>query len=300
MFVRMLPSRWLTLLAALAIGSPPAAAETILASGADLSGQLESLETGDQLLADAKARTVRFAGREVLLDDATAVFGYASEVAYMAVIEGEASLGGLTARRGKMLLIPPFGGEPSVERFDARRLSEALSAQAGTTDAAAFASLESLASGQDRGVFLGRLARTNFNVTTLGSAEAELDRRGRVAGAAIREMRFAAVEPGTDIEQGIVERFLAALAAADVATVAQMLDPLPFGYGSLAGGGGQARWLMAETLIAERDWRAIAAGPPVKSGETRWVAGGGTGEQVTVELRRTTDFAFVQSIQVGG
>ncbi len=299
MFFRTLPSLAPALLVATMVGPPPAAAETVMASNADLAEQLASLETGDQLLTGAQNRTVSFAGHDIVLEDAAAVFGYASELAYMAVIEGEASLGMLTVKRGRMLLIPPFGGEPSVERFDARRLSDAMSRQADTEGKVSFASLENLASAQDRGVFLGRLARTDFNVTTLGSAETELDRRSRVGGKAIRGVRFTPAEAGTDFEQGIVERFLAALAAGDTATVAQMLDPLPFGYTNLSGGGGEARRLMAEALIAERDWRAIAAGPPVKSGDTSWVTNGG-GAQVTVNLRRTTDFAFIHSIRVGG
>lgn len=299
MLVRHFPARSLLLLAAITIAPLPAAAKTIHASQADLSEQLESLQTGDQLVAQEQVRTVRFAGRDVVLDDATAVFGYASEIAYMAVVEGQASLGALTAQRGKMLLIPPFGGEPTVERFDAARLSDALSEEAEMAGTPLVASLESLARDQRRGVFLGRFARTYFNVATLGSAEAELDRRSRVGGNEVRGARFAPPEPGGDIEQGIVERFLTALAAANAEAVAQYLDPLPYGYGNMTSGGGEARQRMAEALIAERDWQAFAAASPVRASESSWVASGGT-QRATIELRRTTDFAFVHSVEVGG
>lgn len=297
MHFRYIPTSFLALLGALALLPQPASAKAVIASSGSLQQQIASLATGDQLVVEGQGGTIDFAGREISLIDATAILGYASEVAYLTVIDGSASLGDLTAGRGKMLVIPPFGSEPGVERFDAGRLADSLSKQRGVNDTAAFASLEGLAQGQRTGLFFGRLVRTSFNLTTLGSAQDELDRRSRVGGAAIREARFAAPAPGTDIEQSIVERFLAALAGGDVAGVAQMLDPLPYGYGNLAGGGSEARLIMARVLVAERDWQGFAAEPPTKSDNTEWVASGSGGKAV-INLRRTTDFAFIQSIKV--
>lgn len=181
-----------------------------------------------------------------------------------------------------------------MQRFDARRLHDALAQNPGVSGLASIAMLDGLAKGQDRAVFLGRLGRTSFNVATLGSAEAEMGRRERVGGTHVRNARFTGDAGVETLEQRIVARFLASLAAGDAAAVAELLDPLPYGIGSMANGGGEARLAMARSLIAQRDWSAFADAAPQQVEETLWRAGA-----ALVGLRRTTEFAFIETIEVG-
>lgn len=273
-------------------------ARAIAASSEPLARQLATIETGDQLVVGATDGDVSFGGYPVQLDGFSGIFGYASEVAYVIVVDGRASIEGTTAARGRMLLIRPFGAGISSERFDATRLQEALG-EGGEAELApdVLASLERLAAAQRRGMFLGRLAQTNFNVASLGSAEAEMGRRNRVGGAAVREARFAPPAPGIAIEQTIVERFLAALARGDTAASAQFLDPLPYGYSGPSDEGRQAREAMAAALIEAHDWSRFADAQADKAGEASWLVQG-NGAQARIALRRTTEFAFVQSIEV--
>jgi len=59
-------------------------------------------------------------------------------------------------------------------------------------------------------------------------------------------------------------------------------------------GGDEARLAMASSLIAQRDWSAIAQATPQQVEETLWRAGA-----AVIGLRRTTEFAFIESIEVG-
>ncbi len=280
-----------------------ALAEAHQAHSGDLSQQLAQLATGDQLVIENVTGEVQFGGHTIALDAFSGIAGYGSEVAYLITVDGEAELSGaelgegaqeIEAGRGRMLMIPPFGAQAGVQRYDARRLHEALSAQQQVSATFTVASLGDLAKGQDRAIFLGRLGRTSFNVATMGSASQETGRRERVGGTHVRDVRFTSEAGADTLEQRIVSQFLAALAAGESAAVAQMLDPLPYGMGAMAHGGDQARIAMASNLIAQRDWSAAAATPPQQVGETLWRAG-----DALINLRRTTEFAYVESIEVG-
>ena len=271
-----------------------ARADAIEANGGDLSAQLASLPTGDQLVIENADGAVSFGGRTIMLGGFSGVAGYGSEIAYLIVIDGQAALGDMVVEKGRMVLIPPFGQEPGVQRFDARRLHDALSAQETVAQRTTVAMLDKLASAQDRGVFLGRLGRTSFNVATMGSAQAEMARRERVGSTTIRNARFVNDGAVTSLEERIVTGFLEALAARDSAAVAEMLDPLPYGFGSMVHGGDEARLAMASSLIAQRDWSAFAQASPQQVEETLWRAGA-----AVIGLRRTTEFAFIESIEVG-
>lgn len=277
----------------------PLGAETVPAEPGREADQLTALATGDQLVLSGHSGTLAFAGEELALEDFSGVLGYASQAAYAIAIEGEARIGDIEAERGRMLLVAPFGEGIVSERFDARRLYEALAEDTQSERVApVLAALEGLADRQDLGVFFGRLSRTGFNVTTMGSAKAERARRGRVGGTAVREVRYSSPQSITGSERFIVERFAEALASGDAVVVGQFLDPLPYGPGASEQGGAGARQIAAEALLARADWSGIAAAEPERTGETSWrIAGGGTVAQV--ELRRTTDFAFVSSIAVG-
>lgn len=275
-----------------------AKAETVVAVPAEATDQIAELPTGDQLLLEEFSGSLSFAGQELQLDAFTGLLGYSAEVAYVVTAGGTARADGKLARPGRMLLIAPFGRGTVSERFDAARLLDNLasSPNAGAMPGT-LARLGDLASGQRRGVFFGRLARTNFNVATLGSGEAEADRRSRVGGTAVREARFTSPNTGVATEQTIVEKFMVALTSNDAEAVSQFLDPLPYGYGNLEQGGGAARAAMAASLIGSREWGRFADRQISQAGETSWIVQG-AGARAVIELRRTSDFAFVQSISV--
>lgn len=271
-------------------------AQVRLASAEALDTQLGALPTGEQLVIEGRNGAHQFAGRELALAGFSGVIGYSSQLAYVLVIEGEASIGTVSAGRGRMLLVPPFGGEVTSERFDAARLHAAFEQQGA---AFSLASLSDLADEQARDVFLGRLGRTAFNVTTMGSAEQELTRRARTGGNAVRETRFAASATGEDLERRVVSRFLSALANGDAQAVADLIDPAPYGLVHGTPEASAARLTMARTLLAARDWRAFGNVQPSSVGNASWFASAG-GSSATIALIPTRDFTFVRSIETEG
>lgn len=275
----------------------PALARPVMATSHPLGEQLAALRTGDQLVIERQNGTLSFAGRSIALEGFSGVAGYGSDVAYLVVIDGVASIGAVEAGRGRMLLIPAFNKAPRVERFDARRLHDALVQQGAKGGSGAIASLGALADKQDIGVWFGRLGRTRFNVTTMGSAKAERARRLEVGGTAVRALRFAGDDQKGQREAQIVSAFLSALAAGDATTAAQFLDPLPFGQASLGAGSDAGRLAMASALAGERDWSRFASETPRETADTVWTVGPES-NPVAIRLRRTHDFAFIESIQV--
>lgn len=295
----MISTRTIALLVSVALfarGPMDARAAAPLSPSADLDAALAGLDTGDQLPVSGRSGDVAFGGQRVVLTGFSGLFGYASEVAYVLIVEGEARIGDKVARRGHALMIGPLGTGIAAARYDAGRLHQALGAKGD--DVPFLAALGTLAAGQRRGIFWGRLGRTNFNIATMNSARAESDRRSRLGGAAIRDARFTAQEPGDGFERDVVNRFLAALARGDATDAAQFLDPLPYGFNRLDAGGDKARRVMAERLIARQDWAALAAVTPDKKDEARWTVAAGS-RRAEILLRRTSEFAFVQSIQLG-
>ncbi len=260
--------------------------------------ELSALSSGEQIVMESRDGAIQFAGHEINLSGFSGIAGYASDVAYLVTITGTAETGGTSAKRGRMFLIPPFGAEPTVERFDAGRLRNAWDDDVKATAPQVYASLDDLAKGQATGVLVGRLGRTGVNVNALGSAKMETARRETIGGAAVQQIRFSPDQANGDLERNIVTRFVSALAAGDEETAAQLLDPLPFGYDGLGDNGGAARLLTARALINERDWEKFSNIAPNKINETRWILETDR-DQAVIDLRRTTDFAFIQAIEVG-
>ena len=285
--------------ACLTLPVPSLASDRSVADEEALDRRLATLATGKQEIVASADTSVAFAGENIELSDFEGVFGYASEVAYVVVIRGEARIREHDADRGKMLLIRPFDAGISVERFDATRLHDTLARDA--TDEVAvgvLAKMRELARGQKRGMFLGRLSQNNFNVASLGSSEEELDRRSRVGGIAVRDARFEASGGIVDIEQAIVERFVAAMVRGDSKSAAEFLDPLPYNSARLSGAAATARELTAANLLQSHNWDRFAEMQVTRLGENRWSVRA-TDAVATIALRRTTEFAFIQSIEVG-
>lgn len=288
-------------LALMLLAAAPAAAEPGILLADARPADSASLATGDQLLLTGSNATLQFAGRELRLEGFSGILGFASEVAYVVVLDGQARDGSTQVEPGRMLLIPPYGAAPSVQRFDAARLRARWSAAARVAQPASFQHLSLLAAGQHRGLFFGRLARTSFNVAAPGGAEQELAGRTVRGSGAVRDLRFSGQRDPAAVERGVVDMFMAALAAGDAERVASLMDPVPFGNTDLRGGASEARVAMARSLIAERNWGAALQGASVeRANETndwRLTSAAGAG---TITLRPMGDFVFVRAIEMGG
>ncbi len=263
--------------------------------------QFDQLASGEQLVLTDRNGIIQFAGRTFNLSGFSGIVGFASEIAYVVTITGTAETEGKSAKSGQMVMIPPFGGNVAVERFDAARLRDAWDEGIKISAAKAYAALDDLVKKQSRGLFLGRLGRTTFNVTASGRASQELAKRSIVGGATVTNIRFSSKESSDGIEQHIVNDFINALMRGDAQSVAEIMDPMPFGNSDLRSGGDEARLLLAQSLIGERNWKTIIGNAEAKRDQNiddLWVIRGPV-SRTYIKLRRTTDFAFVSTIRTG-
>ena len=288
-------------LAALALASAPASADPGILLAAARPGDSDSLGAGDQLLLEDRSGPLSFAGRALVLDGFTGILGYSSEAAYILVIDGRVMDGARRVTPGKMLLIPPYGTEPSVQRFDAARLRASWSEAARQSRPDTYARLGSIAAGQNRGLFLGRLSRTAFNVAAPAGVDDELAGRTVRGADAVQAIRFSGESDPAAIERRVVDTFLAALAAGDVEGVAALMDPVPFGNTDLRGGAADARLAMARLLIGQRDWAGLLREASVaRQGAGNVWTLSAPDMRGTLALRPMGDFVFVRTIEVGG
>ena len=271
------------------------------ASGSETAPQAVALRTGNQSLVTDRSGAVLFAGRTIALEDFSGVFGLSSEVAYVVVTAGQAADGKVTARRGEMLLIPPLGGATTRVRYDAQRLLAGLAVTHPDAAPQIAGALSDIAAGQRRGVFWGRLGRTSFNVSAPGTADREMAARSLKAASAIETIRFSGIAGPDALERSVVANFLAALRKGNVADVAALMDPVPFGNADLRGEAGDARTLMARQLVARHDWSRLLP-------DTLPEPGGRGGEwfvplpegRVRISLRPLGDFIFVRTVSLEG
>ncbi|MEM8937169.1 MAG: hypothetical protein AAGC77_12245 [Pseudomonadota bacterium] len=265
------------------------------ASGAER--LIGNLQTGERLALENETGDIRFAGRTIALSEFSGLMGYSADLAYVLTFSGRAELAGESAKSGRMLLIQPFEEKPLVERFDARRLHAGVAMHGNEMSETLAEALNALAKKQGRGIFFGRLGRTEFNVAAAESKETEQNRRRLLGDQAIRDIRFSSNLSGSDVVPTVVSSFVAALAAGDMATAAQFIDPTPFGFGDLSQDGFDARLLTAEALLNQRDWSGLSSPRIQQISGTKWIVSGAQ-TQALVTTRLTTDFAFVQSISV--
>lgn len=280
----------------------PAAAQAetgmLLDSGAP--GQSAALEAGALLLLENRDGPLSFAGHELGQQRFTGILGYASEVAYVIVIDGVVANGDDQVRPGQMLLIPPYGSAPVVQRYDAARLLPKWSDAARRSAPAIFASLQAIADRQRTGIRIGRFSRSSVNVSAPGGQASEVARRSLKSAQAVQGIRFSGETDMARIEAKVVERFLAGIASGDVETVAALIDPEPFGDTNLSGEPSAARRLLAESLIRQHDWKRLLAGThPVRQADGNlWRIEGGDTPGVLL-LRPVADFVFVRGIRLG-
>jgi hypothetical protein len=255
---------------------------------------LPTLKTGEQILLAPTSGQLSFAGQSVSLTSARLMAGYASEVAYLAVLEGEASIGRRKAEAGSMLIFQPYGAPTLVERFDGARLRQSFETAKVSVSPDVAVALDRVIRRQQMGVRLGRFRSTSFNVATSGDAQTEMARRDLVGGQAVRAIRFSNAEDAADIAQRTVTDFIEALMAGNASRIAEFLDPVPFGADGL-----NARIALAQAMIAERDWRTILAGATASAGTVadQWLVQGAQGAAV-VALRPSNGFPFIGTIKV--
>ncbi|MBA4809281.1 hypothetical protein [Brevundimonas sp.] len=283
---------WLATTLALAVPAVGASAApqtgTRLDNGAMIA--IEALETGEQVLFPPASGPMVFAGQNLILTQAQVIGGYASSFAYLLVLSGEVQIGDRQIRPGSMLLVPPWGGEPSIARFDARRLLAAWPAHEGQAKARAAA--ERIAKRQRLALTLGRLQRTRFNVVASGDARNEPARRAAVGAKAVQNIRFGGQGDLPDVVQQLMTNVAGALVSGDSATLAQLIDPLPFGSESIA-----PRQLLAQSIIAQTDWPKRLQGVAIIPGadDTQWRLAGPDGVTV-VQLHANGEFPFVAAI----
>lgn len=272
-------------------------AEPITSSPGFEAENLAGLQTGDQFVLEAFSGALAFAGTQLDLDNFSGVLGYASASAYVVAIEGSARIGNAAASRGRMLLITPHGQDIVTERFDAQRLHDALSGSPRSAEFdAMLTSLANLASGQATSIYIGRLTQTNFNVATLGSAEAEQARRSILGDEAVRNIRFSSLRDSVAIEAALARTFAEALRAQDTETIASLLDPTPFGGTDLRGGASVARTVAARRLIEANNWsetlNAASMEPQGEPGLWHFATPNGV---ATIATRPVGEFVFVTS-----
>jgi hypothetical protein len=253
---------------------------------------------GGPALVSGRDGAHAFAGRDLTLSDMSGVVGHASQLAYVAVLRGRAQAGDLVAKPGWMLLLPPHGGAPQLERFDAARLARTWDADPAAAPPEARAAAAALAKSQRAGLFWGRLRRTNLNVAASGAPGRERERRALVDAPAVRALRFdAAVKPGHEAA-ALVRAAADALRARDAATLAQFLDPAPFGAAAATPGNGPRR-AQARALIERHDWPALIADVDPTPGldDRTWLfdAAGGL---VVMRLRAADGFIFIERLTV--
>lgn len=275
----------------LAAASPAAAEDGIRLADAAAANS-ETMATGDQLLLTGRDGPLRFAGRDLTLSGFSGILGYASETAYVLVIDGEMSEGSRRIGPGRMLLIPPYGAPSDVQRFDAARLRDRWGDQARAAQPAIYERLDTLAGRQASGLFFGRLGRTSSNVTAPRGPERELAGRTLLGNPSIRAIRFDGQAGAAAVERRIVDAFRAALMSGDAPAAAALMDPMPFGGRALGGGAREARLLAARALIASGDWPSLLGSGEPEQADGRWRLG-----RITLTLHRVDDFAFIQHIE---
>lgn len=261
---------------------------------------LKSTRTGDQTFIQNLDGAHDFAGNEVAFSGFSGAFGMASDMAYILVAKGTASIGSQKAKPGEVLILPPYGRRGSKQRYDAKRFIQAWSEEAIDANRDVYARFQRVAKKQRMAMFFGRYESTSFNVAAPGSSSQELARRSVVGADVVTEIRFSGAREPSDIERTVVDKFTSALVAEDAQTVASLMDPTPFGGADLRGGADGARLLTAHQLISSQNWsqRFGDVAPTRVSENGNWQFVNGK-TRTLLSLRPVGDFVFIQSINTG-
>lgn len=208
------------------------------------------------------------------IEASVAVVSLSSEFATVAVVSGRVVSGKQGARAGEALLAPLDGGKIRRFGFDARRLAATVPAEWTPRTAAP---LQAIAKRQERQRFWGRIEPISINVGAPAAPELEGIRQSYLANPTIAGLRRTAAGDPVRLATLTATRFAAALAAADVATLADLIDPKPFtDTGADTGAWQAARLAFAGKLAADEALKgAMAAAPvPVTGDQTAFDVGG--------------------------
>ncbi len=272
----------------------------VINASTDKTNTFGSIGAGDQTIIQTLDGLHTFAGHEVTFSGFSGALGMASDTAYILVANGVASIDSQEAKAGEVLILPPYGGRSAKQRFDAKRFTQAWSEQAKTASPDVYESFKRVAKKQRTAMFFGRYKTTSFNVAAPGSGSQELARRSVVGSDTIAEIRFSGMQDPSAIERIVIEKFVSALAAEDAHTVANLMDPTPFGGADIQGGASGARLLMAHQLISSQNWaQQFGDVAPTRMDENgNWQLINGK-IRTQLSLRPVGDFVFIQSINTG-
>jgi|GEM_PF-3407952 len=261
--------------------------------------KISSLATGQQIAVEGLDGSRKIAGNDVNFKNFSGVMGISSQAYYILVADGNASVDGQKAEAGNIILFLPYEAQPSVQRYDADRFLDSWTDRMRNQNAGLAALFVKVGQAQNLGKFFGRFETTAFNVAVPDSASRELGRRSIVGNNSVRKIRFSSASNPVEIEKRVVKSFVQGLSKGDARAVADLLDPSPFGRSDLRGGGGVARLLMAEQLLASQDWTSRfenARFSKSKGGVWQVTA---AGYRTEIMLKPVGDFTFIQSIYTG-
>ena len=262
-----------------------------------LSGQsnaaLGSLVPGDQAYGSALNGSARYAGQALSFENASALLGMSSDVAYFLVLDGRVMVGGKKAKRGRVIVLQPYGVKPEIKRFDAARLLSSLDDTAINNAPKLKSQLQKIAGKQGTQKWWGYVRPTNVNLNAPKGTEIEEAKRQLTSNDTMRDLRFSDATDETAAAKSVVETFLKALRSGDSAAVSALLDPTQFGGLDLRGGGNGAREMAAKMLIQAHSPSSNTATP---SGDiSRWRIETTRGAR-NVTLRRVDDLFFIQTV----
>lgn len=260
--------------------------------------QLLSLQSGEQLALSQVTASKRFAGHSVELSNFSGVFGMSSDTAYIMTACGEARLGDLMAKPGRVLILTPYGGTPVKQTYDAARFLAGWTPKNDDHSVNVMAGLEKVRKKQKRAMFWGLYQSTSFNVAAPGSSNTEMARRSIVGSKVIQNIRFSNEADPENIEYQIVSAFRDALVRGDVQAVASLMDPTPYGGSDLRGGADGARLLMAKRLIKSKNWSRLLQSGSIKHAPNSnfWTVSKGQ-IRINIQMRPIGDFTYISSIE---
>jgi len=254
---------------------------------------LANVLPGDQLVAQGVSGTQSFAGQEVLLDQFTGVFGASADLAYVMVMDGTLVHAGESLGAGKILMIPPFGGSPAVERFDAERFMASLPQGSEVRFAGLSSALAQVIDNQSSAKWWGIVSPTNMSANAPSGLAVEQTKRELVTHPGLQGLRFSAIADEAELERRTVETFVAAAMRGEADLVAALLDPDQFfGTQLTAGGAGGARALAARQVV--QTLRPVSADLGAPDGNV-WAVQTANGARY-LATRRLGDFIFITSI----
>lgn len=292
--------RYRTTLFSVALLASPATAQTAtpmvsLTDGRAIAN-VGQVTVGDKGALDNATGLIGFAGHTVTLAAFSGVLGFSSDVGYLIVASGTAQVGGKTARSGQVILFGAFGAKPVISRFDARHYAATLSSAARQWAPAVAQALDRVAASQKTAMFLGLYQRDGARLPTQGDAA----RRNLLGAPAVQATRFSGEADQAQVEYEVLTMLVRALVDRDAATLAPLIDPLPFGGAGLDSMGQEARLAYAQMIVTAADWpvRLDGVAPIRMTKPGVWVLQSATGPTF-VSLRGTRDFVFVQSVQPG-